>query len=289
MTALSTDRLGRRYGSRWALRDCTLELPAGAVIGLVGPNGAGKTTLIHIAAGLLRATAGSATVFGEPPGSRAALARTGFVAQDKPLYPGFTVADTLRMGGWLNPGWDARLARERLARLAVPLGQRVGKLSGGQRAQVALALALGKRPGFLLLDEPVASLDPLARKEFMATLMEAVAGTGATVLLSSHLIADLDQVCDYLVVLSASRVQVAGAVEDLLSGHLTLSGPLASAAAIHETHTVITDGYSGQHATMLVRAKGAIGDPSWTARNATLEELVLGYMQAGARGGEAAA
>jgi ABC-2 type transport system ATP-binding protein len=234
-----------------------------------------------MAAGLLRPSTGSLTVVGARPGSREALSRIGFVAQDKPLYPGFTVADTLRLGGWLNPGWDAGFAVSRLDRLDIPADMRIGKLSGGQRAQVALALALGKRPEFLLLDEPVASLDPLARREFLGALMEAVADTGTTVLLSSHLIADLDRTCDYLVLLSASQVLLAGDVTDLLDSHFMVSGPRADAADVHATHTVIQAAYAGRQASMLVRANGAqMADPAWKARNATLEELVLGYMSA---------
>ena len=193
--AVVTQGLGRRYGRRWALANCTIELPAGRVAGLVGPNGAGKTTLLHLLAGLLRPSAGSVTVLGCRPGSRQALPRLGFVAQDKPLYRGFTVEQTLAMGGWLNPGFDHDLAGRRLAQSGIPRRQPVGRLSSGQQAQVALALALGKRPELLVLDEPVNGLDPLARREFLAALMEEVAESGCTVLLSSHLIADLPSPC----------------------------------------------------------------------------------------------
>jgi ABC-2 type transport system ATP-binding protein len=278
MAAIDAHQLGRRYGRRWALRDCTLELPAHQVTGLVGPNGAGKTTLLHMIVGLLRSTTGSVTVFGGQPGSRGVLPRVGFVAQDKPLYPGFTVAETLRMGGWLNPGWDSAFARRRLARMDIPMRQRVGKLSGGQRAQVALALALGKRPELLVLDEPVSSLDPLARRDFLGTLMEDVAETGRTVLLSSHLLADLERTCDNMVLLSASRVQLAGDVEDLLATHLMLSGPRDRVDAIKAAHTIVQADYAQRQASLLIRAHGPIHDPSWTARSATVEELVLGYM-----------
>jgi ABC-type multidrug transport system ATPase subunit len=278
--AIRAERLGRRYGRRWALQDCTLDLPANRVIGLVGPNGAGKTTLLHLVVGLLRPTAGGVAVLGHSPGSKAALPHVGFVAQDKPLYQNFTVAQTMAMGGWLNPGWDAGLARRRLARLGIPSRQRVGKLSGGQRAQVALALALGKRPALLVLDEPVSSLDPLARREFLATLMEDVAETGCTVLLSSHLIADLERTCDYLVLLSAAQVQLAGDVEELVRSHLMLSGPRGNASQIQAAHTVIQAGYAGRQASLLVRTHGPVSGPAWTMRHVTLEELVLGYMSA---------
>jgi ABC-2 type transport system ATP-binding protein len=272
--------LGRRYGRRWALRECTLQLPGQKVIGLVGPNGAGKSTLLHLLVGLLRPSAGTVRVLGGQPGSPGVLPRVGFVAQDKPLYRGFTVAETLGMGGWVNPGFDRAAAQRRLDRLDIPMGQRVGKLSGGQHAQVALALALGKHPDLLLLDEPVSNLDPLAHREFLRTLMEDVAETGRTVVLSSHVIADLERVCDYLVLLSASRVQLCGDVEDLKAEHLMLSGPRAHLEAIAAAHTVVQADYAERHASLLVRAHGPIHDPAFTVRSPTLEELVLAYMSA---------
>ena len=184
---------------------------------LVGPNGAGKTTLLHLSMGLLEPTAGSVQIFGLSPTAQAgeALPRLGFVAQDHPLYKGFTVEELLTLGRKLNPRWDDALARARMQKLGIPLNRRAGKLSGGQQAQVALVLALAKRPDLLLLDEPLASLDPLARREFLRTLMDAVAETGLTVLLSSHIIGDLERVCDYLVILSASQVQLAGDMQEI--------------------------------------------------------------------------
>ena len=238
-TALDTTRLGRRYGRRWALQDCTLHLPEQRVIGLVGPNGAGKTTLLHMAVGLLPPTTGSISVLGGAPGDEETRTRIGFVAQDKPLYRNLTVGETLAMGRWLNPRFDDALAHARLSRLDIPLKQRIGKLSGGQHAQVALALALGKRPDLLLLDEPVSNLDPLAHREFLRTLMEDVAESGRTVVLSSHVIVDLERVCDYLVLLSASRVQLCGEVEELVETHRMLSGPAAHLDAIAAQHTVV--------------------------------------------------
>jgi ABC-2 type transport system ATP-binding protein len=275
---VETIGLGRRYGRTWALRECTLQLPAEKVIGLVGPNGAGKTTLLHLLVGLLRPTRGSVSVLGGRPGSPATRRRVGFVAQDKPLYRGFTVAETLAMGGWLNPGFDHPSAQRRLARLDIAMGQRVSKLSGGQRAQVALALALGKRPDLLILDEPVSSLDPLARREFLRAVMEDVAETGRSVLFSSHLLADLERTCDRLVLLSAARVQLCGDVEDLKITHLMLSGPRAHVDAIAAAHTLVQADYAERQASLLVRARGPIHDPSFTVRAATLEEIVLAYM-----------
>ena len=221
MTAVIEARgLGKRYRNRWALTDCTLSVPSGRVVGLVGPNGAGKTTLLHLATGLLAPTTGTIEVAGcAPASSRAALAKVGFVAQDTPTYAGLSVADHLRLGARLNPGWDASLAANRIRKLGLDPAQKAGKLSGGQRAQLALTLAIGKRPELLILDEPVASLDPLARREFLHGLMEATEEHQMSVVLSSHLIADLEQVCDYLIVLTAARVQVAGTVTELLAAH----------------------------------------------------------------------
>src|SRR5271170_7879617 len=223
--ALATRGLGKRYGRRCALSGCTVEVPAGHVAGLVGPNGAGKSTLLQLAVGLIEPSAGSIAVLGEEVAATSAqLARVGFVAQDTPLYPSLSVAEHLLLGAALNPGWDAALARERIAQLGLDRAQRAGTLSGGQRAQLALTLAIAKRPELLVLDEPVASLDPLARREFLQALMEFTADHTVSVVLSSHLVADLERVCDYLVLLAASRVQFADDVEDLLASHRRLTG-----------------------------------------------------------------
>ncbi|MFD0817695.1 ABC transporter ATP-binding protein, partial [Micromonospora zhanjiangensis] len=214
---LETDRLGKRYGKTWALRDCSLHLPPGRIAALVGPNGAGKSTLLHLAVGLLRPDAGTVRLFGESPyDNRKVLADVGFVAQDTPLYRDFTAAELVTTGAKLNrQRWDDALARDRLAQLGIPPDKPVGKLSGGQRAQVALALALAKRPRLLLLDEPVAGMDPLARREFLQSLMGSVADAGSTVLLSSHLLADLERVCDYLIVLNTAQVRLTGPVVEI--------------------------------------------------------------------------
>src|SRR5215467_1332876 len=226
MTAVLEARgLGKRYRRAQALTDCTLSIPAGQVAGLVGPNGAGKTTLLHLATGLIAPTSGTIEVLGgRPASSPAQLARVGFVAQDTPAYAALSVADHLRMGERMNPGWDAGLARDRIAGLGLDFGQKAGKLSAGQRAQLALTLAIAKRPELLILDEPVASLDPLARREFLQSLMAFVADHGASVILSSHLVSDLERVCDYLIVLVASRVRLTGEVEDLLATHYRVTG-----------------------------------------------------------------
>jgi ABC-2 type transport system ATP-binding protein len=210
--------LGKKYKQRWALSDCTLEVPAGRVVGLVGPNGAGKSTLLNLAAGMLTPTAGSIEVCGGRPASGAGqLAKVGFVAQDTPTYAALSVEDHLRLGARLNPAWDDGLARDRIQRLGLDPGQRAGSLSGGQRAQLALTLGIAKCPELLILDEPVAALDPLARSRFLDDLSEAVAELELSVLLSSHLVSDLERTCDHLIVLTGSRVQVSGDITELLA------------------------------------------------------------------------
>ncbi len=276
---IEANGLGRRYGSRWALRECTLAIPAGRIAGLVGPNGAGKTTLLHLAVGLLAPTSGSISVLGASPAAGPAqLARMGFVAQDTPVYARLTVAQHLQMGAWLNPRWDRELAEGRIQQLHIDPRQRAGTLSGGQRAQLALTLAIAKRPECLMLDEPVASLDPLARREFLRSLMETVAAQGISVLLSSHLIADLERVCDYLVVLVASRVQVAGEVSELLSSHHRLSGPRRDASSLPASQEVIEESHTDKQSTFLIRTSDPVVDPAWAVRPVALDDLVIAYM-----------
>jgi len=271
--------LGKQYGRRWALRDCTLAIPAGRVVGLVGPNGAGKTTLLHLAVGLLTPTSGSIRVLGaNPANGPVQLGRVGFVAQDTPVYARLTVAQHLRMGAWLNPSWDTEMADGRIEQLGLDLRQRAGMLSGGQRAQLALTLAVAKVPECLILDEPLASLDPLARREFLRSLMEIVAAQRISVVLTSHLIADLERVCDYLVVLVASRVQVAGEVSELLSSHHRLSGPRRDARSLPANQEVIEESHTDKQSTFLVRTSDPVHDPAWTVRPVTLDDLVIAYM-----------
>ncbi len=286
MTAVLQARgLGKRYRRHWALRDCDLAVPAGQVVGLVGPNGAGKTTLLHLAVGLLAPTAGTVSVLGDlPGGTPAQLARVGFVAQDAPVYAGLTVATHLRMGAWLNPGWDGGLAAERIGQLGLDPRRRAGSLSGGQRAQLALTLALAKRPELLILDEPIASLDPLARREFLQALMEFTAAHEVSVVLSSHLVADLERICEYLVVLVASRVRVAGEVAALLAAHRRLSGPRRDPATLPASQEVIAASHTDKQSTLLIRTSEPVRDPAWTVRQVTLEDLVLAYMSRAADG-----
>ena len=284
MSAIDAENLGRRYGSHWALRGCSLQIPTGRVVGLVGPNGAGKTTLLHLAVGLLDPSEGRiATLGSDPRRHREVLERVGFVAQDTPLYPTFTVADTLTLGRRLNRNWDDVAARERLGALDIPLGRRVANLSGGQRAQVSLALALAKRPQLLLLDEPVASLDPLARREFLQSLMDAVAESGVTVVLSSHLIADLERTCDFLVLLRQAEVRLADDIETILARHRLLIGPRRHGTGSGIAR-IVRESHTDKQSTLVVEVDGPIADPAWSVNEIDLEELVLAYLGETVRG-----
>jgi ABC-2 type transport system ATP-binding protein len=282
MNVIETSGLGKRYRRTWALKDAALAIPAGYVVALVGPNGAGKTTLLHMSVGLTRPTTGRVTVLDSlPAGSLAALDQIAFVAQDAPLYKNLSTADMLHLTRNLNHRWDQQRAKTRLKELSIPLDRRVGKLSGGQQAQLALTLALARRPRLLVLDEPLASLDPLARHDFMASLMAAVAEDGLSVVLSSHVIADLERVADYLIVLSRGQVQVAGEVEQLLACHSTLTGPAAAADDVAKRLALVYARRAGTVAHLLVRNKTAAepAPPGWEAHQVGLEELVLAYLR----------
>ena len=276
---LQAEGLSKQYGRRVALSDCTLSIPPGRVVGLVGPNGAGKTTLLQIAVGLLPPTSGTIAVLGGSPASgHAQLARVGFVAQDTPTYAGLSIADHLLFGAHTNPGWDQGLAEERIAALGLDPSQKAGKLSGGQRAQLALTLAMAKRPDLLILDEPVASLDPLARREFLQSLMAFVADHGASVILSSHLVSDLERVCDYLIVLVDARVSLAGEVETLLATHHRVTGPRRDPFDLRAGVEVIEESHTDRQSTLIVHNRNRIEDPLVWVEQITLEDLVLAYM-----------
>jgi ABC-2 type transport system ATP-binding protein len=277
--AIEASGLGKRYGRRWALSDCTLSIPTGRVTGLVGPNGAGKTTLINLATGMLAPTTGTIEVLGSKPASGPEqLAKVGYVAQDTPTYAGLSVEDHLRFGAHMNPGWDAVLARKRMSQLGIDLKQKAGKLSGGQRAQLALTLAIAKRPELLILDEPIASLDPLARREFLQVLMETTAEHEISVVMSSHLVADLERVTDYLIVLLSSRVRIAGDIDEMLATHYLLSGARRDPATLPASQQVISASHTDRQSTILVRSAEPLLDPSWSVSQLDLEDLVLAYM-----------
>ena len=278
---VSADGLGRRFRRRgWALADVTLDLPAAGVVGLVGPNGAGKSTLLGLIAGTLAPTAGTITVCGGRPGSGAAqLAKVGFVAQDAPVYANLTVADHLALGARLNPGWDAALASDRVTHLGLDPAQKAGRLSGGQRAQLALTLGIAKRPELLVLDEPVASLDPLARREFLGDLMALVAEHGLTVLLSSHLVADLERTCDHIVLLTGGRVQLSGAIDDLVATHHRVTGPSGAGLPGVAPERIVAVSTTERQRTQIVRGDlPALHPPDWTFSALDLEDLLLAYM-----------
>ncbi|MFJ5864559.1 ABC transporter ATP-binding protein [Streptomyces parvus] len=276
---LRAQGLGKRYKQRWALQNCDLDVPAGRVVGLVGPNGAGKSTLLKLASGMLTPTAGTIEVCGGRPAAGVEqLAKVGFVAQDTPVYAALSVADHLDFGKRLNPHWDDAVARDRIRRLGLDPKQRAGKLSGGQRAQLALTLGIAKRPELLILDEPVAALDPLARREFMQDLMEAVAEHELSVVLSSHLVSDVERTCDYVIVLVDSQVQVAGDIDDLVAGHHRLTGPRRDPDTLPAGQHVITASHTERQTTLLVRTDTPVHDPSWTVSPLGLEDIVLAYM-----------
>ena len=284
---LEAHGLGKHYRGRWALTDCELSVPSGRIVGLVGPNGAGKTTLLHLATGVIKPSVGSITVVGgRPAADRRQLAKVGFVAQDTPTYAGMSIADHLNLGAHLNLRWDAEFARTRLLRLGLDLKQRSGSLSGGQRAQLALTMAIAKRPELLVLDEPVAALDPLARREFFEALMESTAQRHTSVLLSSHLVSDLELSCDHLIVLAQGRVQLAGDLGPLLAAHRLLEGPSGITPPAPSGGEVISVRRAERRTEMVVRGSGRVDDPAWSSRPIALEQLVLAYMDraANARG-----
>jgi ABC-2 type transport system ATP-binding protein len=277
--AIVADGLGKRYGRRWALRGCTLEVPEGSVVGLVGANGAGKSTLLHLTVGLLEPTEGSLEVLGGRPVADATqLTKVGFVAQDAPVYGALSVADHLRLGARMNPGWDDVAAQERVRALGLDVRQRAGKLSGGQRSQLALTLAMGKRPELLVLDEPVSSLDPLARRTFLADVMGLMADHHPTVVLSSHLLSDVERVCDHLIVMAAGEVQLVGPVDELLAQHKLLTGPRRDERALPSDQVVVRASHTDRQTTVLVRTTAPILDPAWVVSDVGLEDLVLAYM-----------
>jgi ABC-2 type transport system ATP-binding protein len=279
VTILRAQGLGKKYKRKWALTGCTLEIEAGHVTGLVGPNGAGKSTLLNIASGMLEPTTGTIEVCGGVPGSGPEqLAKVGYVAQNTPVYAGLSVEDHLLLGAKLNPNWDDKLAQRRVERIGLDPKQHAGKLSGGQRAQLALTIGIAKRPKLLLLDEPVASLDPLARREFLQDLMEAVAEHELSVVLSSHLVNDLERVCDQMIVLVASQVRIHGDVEHLLATHHRLTGPRRDVDTLPADQHVISAKHTDRQTTVLVRTEAPILDPAWTVGHLSLEDLVLEYM-----------
>jgi ABC-2 type transport system ATP-binding protein len=277
---LSVEHLEARHGLLTAVRGLSLEVERGETVALVGANGAGKTTLLNMLVGLLPASEGQLRVVGEQPSSKPTfLARIGFLAQDCPLYKEFSVADMLHFGRATNPNWDDDLARARLASADVPLNRRAGRLSGGQRAQVALALAVAKRPQVLLLDEPLAALDPLARREFLKNLLDGAVASNMTVMLSSHLLGDLARVCDHLVVISDGEVRLAGDLDQLLGEHHWLSGAPEQTSRLPSGVEVLAEYRHERHTRLLIRTSQRLLNPALTTEPVDLEELVLAYLE----------
>jgi len=281
MSIIEVADLGKRYGKRWALQDCSLSMPAGHVVALVGPNGAGKTTLLHCAIGLVEPSTGHATVLdGLVAGSPQALDRVAFVAQDAPLYKNLSVKQMIEVTRCLNRTFDITLIEQRLDGLGIGLDQKVGKLSGGQQAQLGLALALARHPELLILDEPLARLDPLARYEFMGVVMTAVAEEGLSVVLSSHVVSELERVANYLIVLNSGRVQIASEIDELMGDHWLLTGPANEVDEMSRAFTVVEAYQGDRQARLLVRSfdTSNIGQ-NWEATAVTLEELILAYLR----------
>lgn len=279
-SALEARGLGKRYRRGWALRDCSFRLPAGRICGLVGPNGAGKSTLLGLATRLVNPTEGELRVFGVPVHDPASMPRYAFLSQDKPLFKRFTVAETLRLGSELNPGWDMAAA-ERIVRSGnVPLTAKVGTLSGGQRTRVAFALAFGKRPDLLLLDEPMADLDPLARDEMGSLLMSEAVERGTTVVMSSHMLSELEDMCDFLLVVAGGRIRMAGDTDELVPAHALVTGlaPDGRPPADLAPHDVVELRVQGRQFRALLRPHGPLA-PDWEVTEPSLEEVLLAHLR----------
>jgi ABC-2 type transport system ATP-binding protein len=278
--AIETAGLGKRYRSVWALQECSIEVPTGRVSGLVGANGAGKTTLMRLLAGMSRPTTGWASVLGRPPADDPEFLREiGYLAQEVPLYRRWNAADHLSLGAHMNQVWDETLTRDRLRSLNIPLDRPMEAMSGGMRAQVALALTLGKRPSVLLLDEPVAALDPLARRQFLGSLAAAVAEGDLTVLLSTHLLADLERVCDHLILIAGAQPVICADIDDLVASHKVLVAPARDTGAIERQHHVITEVRTHREVSLTVRLNGPVLDPAWEVHDLGLEDIVLAYLE----------
>jgi ABC-2 type transport system ATP-binding protein len=284
---LQADSLSKRFGRKWALRDCTVSIPQGKVVALVGPNGAGKSTLLRLAAGLSQPTSGTIEVLGHDPhkSNEDLLRRIGYLDQERPLYRGFRVRELFRFGADANPGWDMQAAHLYVDQLGISLNDRVNSLSGGQQAQVALTMCLAKKPELLILDEPAAALDPVAREDLLRLLMRQVSDNGSSVILSTHALSDVESICDYLVILSHSRIALCDDVDFIVESHRFLSDPTSSNSRLPDGTTIMDTRISGRGVTHLVKMDLPIVDDSWQISEPTLDEIILAYLRQGVRNG----
>ncbi|MDH2902401.1 MAG: ABC transporter ATP-binding protein [Actinomycetota bacterium] len=280
---IETNALAKRFGRTWGLRDCTLSIPAGKVAALVGPNGAGKSTLLRMAAGLSRPTSGQIKILGGVPsaGDASLLKRVGYLDQERPLYKGFRVDEMFRFGAGTNPTWDMTTAHAYVDQLGISLRDRVDKLSGGQQAQVALTMCLAKQPELLILDEPAAELDPVAREDLLRLLMREVAERGTNVVLSTHALGDVGSICDYLVIMSHSTIVLADDLDFVVESHRFLSATSSNAPALPEGVTVIDTRTSSRDVTHLARMTLPLVDETWRITEPTLDEIIMAYLRLG--------
>lgn len=281
---LRVDSAGKRFRRDWALRDCSFTLRRGTITALVGPNGAGKSTLMAAAAGLLALTEGEIAVDGTAAGSGPAHPELGYLAQDKPLYRQHRVGTMLEIGRHLNQRWDSGLAARLCDEAGLDRRAKVGTLSGGQRTRLALALVLARRPSLLLLDEPLADLDPLARLEVQQTLLAEVTDSGMTVLLSSHILGEIHDACDDLVLLTEGRVALHGPIDDAVTRHVLLTGHGDDEAglALLPTAQVVEIRRSPRQIVVLIDGQPPHIPDGWTTATPTLEEVVVARLR-GAR------
>jgi ABC-2 type transport system ATP-binding protein len=264
-----------------ALNDCTLSVPSGCITALVGANGAGKTTLLNCAVGLLGPTTGEISVIdGLRAGSPEARDQVAFVAQDAPLYKNLSVAEMLDLTENMNRIFDRHMAERRLADLGTLTQKKVGGLSLGQQAQISLTLALARHPKLLILDEPLARLDPIARHDFMRLVLDAALEEGVSVLFSSHVVSELEQVADHLIILTEGRVRIAESIEAFLDRHTILIGPVEELEDLRRQCVVLDVRRAGRQAQVLACWSGPRGPVpvGWEANDPQLEELVLAYL-----------
>ena len=281
MPVIETNGLSKRFGRKWGLRDCSLSIPAGKVAALVGPNGAGKSTLLRMAAGLSRPTSGEINVLGEVPIDNGAsfLSRVGYLDQERPLYRGFRVDEMFRFGEGTNPTWNMTTAHAYVDQLGISLRDRVNNLSGGQQAQVALTICLAKQPELLILDEPAAELDPVAREDLLRLLMREVAERGTSVVLSTHALGDVGSICDYLVIMSHSTIVLADDLEFVVESHRFLGAPSPNERELPDGVTVIDTRTSSRDVTYLVRMSLPLSDETWEITEPTLDEIIMAYLR----------